>query len=112
MNNLTQKKCIPCEGDASHLMADEIAALHPQVPAWEIVDWHELKRRFKFKSFAEALLFVNKVGALAESEGHHPDISFGWGYVEVKTFTHAVDGLSENDFILAAKIDTLLSSSI
>lgn len=90
-----------------HLMAAEIEALKPQVPEWEIVDWHELKRRFKFNNFAEALLFVNKVGSLAESESHHPDIKFGWGYVEIKTFTHAVDGLSENDFILAAKIDAL-----
>ena len=94
-----------------HLMANEIEALHPQVPDWEIKDWHELKRRFTFKNFAEALLFVSKIGALAESEGHHPDIKFGWGYVEVTTFTHAVDGLSENDFILAAKIDALASSS-
>ncbi len=90
-----------------HLMANEIEALRPQVPEWEIVDWHELKRKFTFKNFAEALRFVDKVGALAESEGHHPDIKFGWGYVEITTFTHAADGLTENDFILAAKIDAL-----
>jgi 4a-hydroxytetrahydrobiopterin dehydratase len=107
MNNLLNKKCIPCEGSAPHLMAGEIETLHPQVPNWEIRDWHELRRKFKFKNFADALLFVNKVGALAEAEGHHPDIKFGWGYVEIVTFTHAVDGLSENDFILAAKINAL-----
>ncbi len=90
-------------------MADEIAGLRPQVPRWEIVDWHKLKRKFKFKNFAEALAFVNRVGALAESEGHHPDIRFGWGYAEITLFTHAVGGLSENDFILAAKIDILKS---
>lgn len=107
MSDLLRKKCIPCEGGMSHLMANEIEELRKHAPQWEIKGWHELYRRFKFKNFAEALLFVNKVGALAESEGHHPDIKFGWGYVEVTTFTHAVDGLSENDFILAAKIDAL-----
>lgn len=90
-----------------HLMADEIETLRKEVPKWEVKDWHALTRRFTFKNFAEALVFVNKVGALAESEGHHPDISFGWGYVEVKIFTHAVDGLTENDFIFVAKIDAL-----
>ncbi|MDO8594582.1 MAG: 4a-hydroxytetrahydrobiopterin dehydratase [bacterium] len=89
-------------------MAEEIEALRPQVLQWEIQDWHELTRRFKFKNFGEALAFVNKVGALAESEGHHPDIKFGWGYADITTFTHAVDGLSENDFILAAKINALV----
>ena len=88
-------------------MVAEIEALRPQIPEWEIVNWHELKRRFIFKNFAESLAFVNKVGALAETEGHHPDIRFGWGYVETTLFTHSVDGLSENDFILAAKIDAI-----
>ncbi|HBV00798.1 MAG TPA: 4a-hydroxytetrahydrobiopterin dehydratase [Candidatus Taylorbacteria bacterium] len=107
MENLINKKCIPCEGGMPHLMANEIETLCKEVPEWEVKDWHELKRRFKFKNFVEALAFVNKVGALAESEGHHPDISFGWGYVEITLFTHAVDGLSENDFILAVKINSL-----
>ena len=87
-------------------MAKEIEELHAHIPKWEVASWHELKRRFAFKDFKEALAFVNKVGVLAESEGHHPDIQFGWGYVGITTFTHAVDGLSENDFILAAKIET------
>ena len=77
------------------------------VPDWTLKDNHEISRRFKFKNFAEALCFVNLVGMLAESEGHHPDISFGWGYVTITLFTHAVDCLSENDFIMAAKIDRL-----
>ncbi len=85
----------------------DIEALRKEIPDWEVVEGH-LKRRFTFKNFADALLFVNKVGALAESEGHHPDISFGWGYVEITLFTHAMQGLSENDFILAAKIDKLM----
>ncbi len=108
MTDFLHKKCIPCEGGMPHLMAGEIEEFKKQVPEWEIVAGQEMKRRFKFKNFAEALVFVNKVGALAESEGHHPDIRFGWGYAEITTFTHAVDGLSENDFILAVKIDLLI----
>lgn len=106
-NNLISKKCVPCEGGMPHLMAEEIETLRKQVSEWEVIDRHHLTRRFKFKNFAEALAFVNKVGALAEQEGHHPDIEFGWGYVTVKLFTHKIDGLSENDFIMAAKIDAL-----
>ncbi|OHA20425.1 MAG: 4a-hydroxytetrahydrobiopterin dehydratase [Candidatus Taylorbacteria bacterium RIFCSPHIGHO2_01_FULL_51_15] len=113
MQNLSNKKCVPCEvgpgASGAHLMANEIEELYKQVEHWEIVDYHHLKRRFTFKNFAEALVFVTKVGSLAESESHHPDITFGWGYAEITSFTHAIDGLSENDFILAAKIDTLLS---
>ena len=111
MTDLATEKCIACEGGMPHLMADEIEELHKQVPEWEIEDWHELRRRFKFTNFAEALAFVTNVGELAERENHHPTIKFGWGFAEITTFTHAVDGLSENDFILAAKIDRLLSSS-
>ena len=66
---------------------------------------HHLSKGYKFPNFAAALAFVNRVGAVAESEGHHPDISFGWGYAELKIYTHAIDGLTESDFILAAKID-------
>ncbi len=75
---------------------------------WTLKDSHDISRGFTFKNFAEALAFVNKVGALAESEGHHPTIRFGWGFAEITLFTHAVGGLSENDFILASKIDRLL----
>ena len=107
MTGLISKKCLPCSGNTPHLMAGEIEELRKQVPEWEILEWHHLKRRFNFTNFAEALVFVNKVGALAESEGHHPDISFGWGFVEITLTTHAVDGLSENDFILASKIDLI-----
>ena len=109
LKELFGKKCTPCEGDVAPLMAGEIEELHKQTPGWEIVEWHHLTKIFAFRDFAEALAFVNKVGALAESEGHHPDIKFGWGYATITLFTHAVDGLSENDFILAAKINALLS---
>lgn len=91
MGDVQSKKCVPCEVGDTPLAEKEVGALRTQVPYWKVVDGHHLKRRFTFKNFAEALLFVNKVGVLAESEGHHPDISFGWGYVEISTFTHAVD---------------------
>ncbi|MEK7208354.1 MAG: 4a-hydroxytetrahydrobiopterin dehydratase [Patescibacteria group bacterium] len=109
MQDLANKKCAPCTGGLPPLAVEEVARLGKEVPKWEAINGHHLKRRFKFKNFAEALAFVNKVGALAESEGHHPDIRFGWGYVEITTFTHSIGVLSENDFILAAKVDTLIS---
>jgi 4a-hydroxytetrahydrobiopterin dehydratase len=74
---------------------------------WEAVAEHHLLKSYRFRNFREALRFVNRVGEVAESEGHHPDISFGWGYCELVIYTHAVDGLTESDFILAAKIDRL-----
>ena len=107
MNNLTDKKCKACELGVGKLESSDIEVFMTHVPKWKVKDNHEISRRLKFKNFAEALLFVSKVGALAESEGHHPDIKFGWGYATITLSTHAVDGLSENDFILAAKIDTL-----
>jgi len=86
----------------------DIEAFMTHTPKWALKDNHDISRKFTFKNFAEALAFVNKVGALAESEGHHPTIRFGWGFAEITLFTHAVGGLSENDFILASKIDRLL----
>jgi 4a-hydroxytetrahydrobiopterin dehydratase len=106
-NELLNKKCIPCEGNAEHLMVSEIEELQKQIPGWEFEEFHHLAKTFSFKDFKQALDFTNKVGALAESEGHHPDIELSWGKVKIKLFTHAVDGLSENDFILAAKIDQI-----
>ena len=107
MGNLLDKKCRACELGEGRLAPSDIEAFMTHVPEWTVKDNHKISRRFKFKNFAEALCFVNLVGALAESEGHHPDISFGWGYATITLFTHAVDGLSENDFIMAAKIDRL-----
>lgn len=107
MDNLTSKKCLPCEVGGVPLAAEEVAKLREEVPRWEVRDNRRLVRRFTFKNFADALAFVNKIGTLAESEGHHPDIAFGWGYVEITLTTHAVNGLSENDFILTAKIDAI-----
>ena len=107
MDNLLSKKCKACELGAGKLSTEDISAFTTHIPNWDVKNGHEICRRFKFKNFAEALAFVNKIGALAESEGHHPDIAFGWGYVKITLSTHAIDGLSENDFILATKIDRL-----
>lgn len=107
MEDLSSRKCVPCHGGVPRLRGEEIEAFARQLPEWEVVGERHLRRRFKFTNFRDALSFVNRVGEVAESEGHHPDISFGWGYAEIQIYTHAIDGLSESDFILAAKIDRL-----
>jgi 4a-hydroxytetrahydrobiopterin dehydratase len=106
MTELANRNCVPCRGDTPPLKGDELDGLRRQVPDWEVVEEHHLRRAFKFKNFREALGFVNRVGELAEEQGHHPDISFGWGYAEVTVFTHKIDGLTESDFVFAAKVDT------
>ena len=108
MSDLASKTCVPCRGGTPPLKGEELDDLRRQVPEWEIVEEHHLRRRFRFKNFREALGFVNRVGELAEEQGHHPDVSFGWGYAEVTVFTHKIDGLTESDFIFAAKTNTLL----
>ena len=108
MIDLVKKHCIPCEAGTPPFTDSQAQEYLKQIPGWELTDDAEkIKKRFKFKDFAEALAFVNKIGELAESEDHHPDIKFGWGYVKVLLTTHAIKGLSENDFILAAKINKL-----
>ncbi len=107
MTNLASKTCVPCRGGTPPLKGNELDDLWRQVPGWEVVEEHHLRRRFRFKNFREAMDFVNRVGELAEEQGHHPDVSFGWGYAEVTIFTHKIDGLTESDFILAAKISEL-----
>ncbi|MGF1473830.1 MAG: 4a-hydroxytetrahydrobiopterin dehydratase [Rubrobacteraceae bacterium] len=107
MTELSAKTCVPCSGDTPPLEGKELADLSRQLPEWEVVEGHHLRREFRFKNFREALDFVNRVGEVAEEQGHHPNISFTWGRVEVEIFTHAINGLSENDFILGAKIDQL-----
>ena len=106
MTELANRNCVPCRGDTPPLKGEELDGLRRQVPDWEVVEEHHLRRVFKFKNFREALGFVNRVGELAEEQGHHPDISFGWGYAEVTVFTHKIDGLTESDFVFAAKVDT------
>ena len=111
MSNLKDKKCVPCEGGVIPFDISEIHKYQKKVDGWDIAkDIKEkffLNKRFNFNNFIESQEFVNKVGKISEDEGHHPDISFGWGYAEIKITTHAIEGLSENDFILAAKIDQL-----
>lgn len=105
MSNLINKKCVPCEGGMPPLTAEEIEKYLPEVPDWEVLDNKKIQREFKFKDFKEAMAFVNKVADLAESEGHHPDIHLhNWNKVRLELSTHAIGGLSENDFILAAKV--------
>lgn len=105
--DLTKKHCKPCEGGVKPLTPDEYGAyLRTELSGWTDVDEKKITKEYKFKNFKEALAFVNKVGEIAESEGHHPDINLhGWNKVTVTLSTHAIGGLSENDFILASKID-------
>jgi 4a-hydroxytetrahydrobiopterin dehydratase len=107
MTKLADKKCVPCRGGVPPLKGSELKALQQQTPEWNVVNEHHLHREFRFPDFKQALAFVNRVGDVAEKEGHHPDILLGWGKAEITTWTHSVDGLTESDFILAAKIDRL-----
>ena len=111
MTDLADKKCIPCEGGIPSFNLDEIHKYLKKVDGWDVEstdqkDYYIIKD-FKFENFIESQNFVNEVGRISEEEGHHPDIIFGWGYAEIKITTHAIKGLSENDFILAAKIDKI-----
>ena len=103
--------CGPCKGGTPPMTRDEIAPLMPQVPKWQLIGGEDehlaIERIWKFKDFAQAQAFVDAVGALAEREGHHPDIAYGWGYARITLWTHAANGLTRNDFIVAAKIDLL-----
>jgi 4a-hydroxytetrahydrobiopterin dehydratase len=110
MPSLADKTCIPCHGGVPALKGKELAAIHRQLPEsglWIVVNEHHIVRKYSFPDFRSALAFVNQVGALAEEQGHHPDIVLAWGMVEITLWTHAVKGLTESDFILAAKIDRL-----
>lgn len=107
MSELASKKCVPCKGGVSPLKGEALLTLQKQVEGWDVVEEHHLSKTFKFPDFRKALDFVNKVGEIAEQEGHHPAITLTWGKVEIKIYTHKINGLTESDFILAAKIDTL-----
>ncbi len=104
--NLNERKCIPCEGGTQPMADPQACSLMPQVPAWEL-HGSAIERKLKFRNFRESMAFVNKVADLAEAEGHHPDIHISWNRVTLTLTTHAIKGLSENDFIMAAKINAL-----
>lgn len=107
MSDLATKTCVPCRGGVPPLKGEELATLQAQVSGWSVIEEHHIAKTFKFPDFAGALKFVNRVGELAEEQGHHPDIFLTWGKVEITTWTHKINGLTESDFILAAKIDQL-----
>lgn len=108
MSELSQKKCVACEGGTAPLNRTEAEVLIKQLNGWRLSgDARWISKEFKFKDFAHALAFTNKVGEIAESEGHHPDLQISWGKVVIELTTHAIKGLSQNDFIIAAKIDLL-----
>jgi 4a-hydroxytetrahydrobiopterin dehydratase len=104
---LADKKCVPCRGGTPPLKGKELEALLKSIPKWTVTKEHHLTREYKFPDFAKALEFVNKVGAVAEEQGHHPDILLAWGKAEITLWTHKIDGLTESDFIMAAKIDRI-----
>ncbi len=111
MTELYKKKCVACDGSIPAFDLNDIHKYLKKIDGWDVKNNEDksfyLIKDFKFKNFEESQKFVNKVGKIAEEENHHPDISFGWGYCKVKIFTHAIKGLAESDFILAAKIDKI-----
>ena len=114
MTDLINKKCVSCEGDAIPFDISEIHKYQKKVDGWDVIkdkkNIYFLEKKFIFKNFLESQNFINQVGIISEEEGHHPDITFGWGYARISITTHAIKGLSENDFILAAKIDKKINA--
>ena len=104
---LADKKCVPCRGGVPPLKGNELKKVQQQIPDWTVSNEHHLQREFRFPDFKQALAFVTRVGAVAEEQGHHPDITLTWGKVGITLWTHSIDGLTESDFIMAAKIDRL-----
>ena len=113
MNDLLKKKCQTCEGGVLPFNISEIHKYQKKVDGWDVKkntkEIYLLEKNFTFKNFIDSQNFINKVGVISENENHHPDISFGWGYAKIVITTHAIEGLSENDFILAAKIDQIFN---
>ena len=108
--DLASKRCVPCRGGVPPLAGEELDRYAAMLPNWQVIDGHHLERSFTFRDFREALEFTRVVGNLAEEQGHHPDIYLAWGKVRITLWTHKIDGLTESDFILAAKIDQLKRS--
>tara|TARA_B100000767_G_C19568409_1_gene452154 strand:+ start:238 stop:582 length:345 start_codon:yes stop_codon:yes gene_type:complete len=114
MSYFLNKKCVPCEGGALPLDISEIHKYQKKIDGWDVKKNEKkiffLEKNFKFKNFINSQIFTNRVAEISEKENHHPDISFGWGYAKIIITTHAIEGLSENDFILAAKIDQMFNA--
>ena len=107
MTELAEKSCVPCKGGVPPLKGESLNALADQLTTWQVVDEHHLTRTYTFKDFVEALAFTNSVGQIAEEQNHHPDIYLTWGKVRVDIWTHKIDGLTESDFVFAAKCDKI-----
>ena len=108
MTELAAKECVPCKGGIAPLQGDALTELQKKLGAhWQVVREHHLEKEFAFNNFREALAFTNEVGELAEAQNHHPDIYLAWGKVRITIWTHKIDGLTESDFVLAAKIEAL-----
>src|SRR6266851_4071556 len=112
MAALAEKDCVSCQGAVAPLQGNDLAKLARELPTgWHVVDEHHLEKEYKFKDFREALKFTNQVGELAEAQGHHPDIYLAWGKVKLTIWTHKIDGLTESDFVFAAKADKAQSGN-
>ena len=110
LSELALRECVPCKGGTPPLQGKELQELHGKLGnGWKVIDGHHLEKEYKFKDFRQALTFTNRVGELAERVNHHPDLCLGWGKVQVTLWTHKIGGLSETDFVFAAKIDAMLS---
>jgi len=109
-SELASRQCVPCKGGVPPLSGQPLQSLLRQLGnGWQAIDGHHLEKSYSFKNFVDALAFTNRVGAIAEEQGHHPDIYLGWGKVRITVWTHAINGLTESDFILAAKADAALA---
>jgi 4a-hydroxytetrahydrobiopterin dehydratase len=105
MGELAERDCVPCKGGVPPLSAEQIVPLLAQISGWSAVDAHHLERTYRLKNFAEALALTNRIGAIAEEQNHHPDLHLAWGKLKVQIWTHKIDGLTESDFVFAAKCD-------
>jgi len=105
VSDLSSRTCVPCRGGVPPMTPEAVAAIRGEIPAWSVVENHHLRRELSYPDFAAALAATNRVGALAEEQGHHPDLHLSWGRLVIEIWTHKIDGLTESDFILAAKID-------
>ncbi len=111
MSTLADRSCVPCRGGVAPLDAEKIAPLLAQIEGWQVVGTHHLHRRYELRNFVEALALVNRIAAIAEEQNHHPDILLAWGKVEVSIWTHTIDGLTESDFVFAAKCERAFATS-